>query len=168
MSPAVFEPAVRASDRPQTGALDRAATEGLQWTFWWWWNCSHHSPQPEIPTDISGLSMSASLACEPFRNVRFFGLNVSFLICVSMSRHPPSCAFRTNRRSSVPIKMAAKTPAARTAMMGVTWRSDTLLMSDSTLDTFSLSILINPVRSMECSLKYEYYLFVIYIKITIK
>ena len=152
-----FEDAVPVSDRSQTDALDRAATGDRLWMCWWWEECSHHSPQPEIPTDMSGLSMSEPVAWKLLiRNVRFFGLNVLFVIYVTMLRHSQGCAFRSNRRSSVPIKMAAKIPTARTAMMWVTWRSVTLLMSDFTLATFPLFILINPVRSIACSLKYIY------------
>jgi hypothetical protein len=116
--PVGFEPAVPAIYRPQTDALDRAATGDRMWLCWWWEKCSHHPPQPEIPSDISGLNMSEPVAWELLRNVRFFGLNFLFLIYVTMPRHSQGCAFRSNRRSTVPIKMAAKTPAARTAMMG--------------------------------------------------
>ena len=106
--PAGFEPAIPASDRPQTDELDGVATGDRLWMCWWWEKCSHHSPQPEIPTDISGLSMSEPVAWELLRNVRFYGLNVLLLICFTMPRHSQSWAFRSNRRSSVPIKMAAK------------------------------------------------------------
>jgi hypothetical protein len=162
--PAGFEPAIPASERPQTDTLDCGATGDRQWMCWWWGKCSHHPPIPAWNTHWHIWSQHICYSTvRTVKECEVFGLNVLFLICVSMSRHSQGCAFRSNRRSSVPMKMAAKTPVARTAVMGVTWHSDTLLMSDSTLTTFSLSVLINPVRSMAYNLIYIY-LFVIYIK----
>jgi hypothetical protein len=53
------------------------------------------------------------------------------------------------------IKIATAVPEARTTMIGVTWLSDTLLMPGSIFFSLFLSILINPIRSRECTLKYK-------------
>jgi len=45
MPPAGFEPTIPASERPQTHALDRAAT-GLSWHDWWY--CGSMLPQYQI------------------------------------------------------------------------------------------------------------------------
>ena len=80
----------------------------------------------------------------------------SCVLSISVPRNWQRGALQSNRRSIMPMKIAIQRPEARTTMMGITWLSDTLVTSDSTLVTFSSSVLINPVRSMECNLKFKY------------